>query len=70
MLLAEDARPQLIEADAAARLGIKLTLLRQMRKRGRGPAFFKINRLIRYDPVDIAAYLGRRRVAPANEERA
>ena len=70
MLLAEDARPKLTEAEAAERLGINASLLRKMRQRGRGPAFFKISRSVRYDPADIAAYLGRRRVAPANEVRA
>uniref|UniRef100_A0A9E8CR35 Helix-turn-helix domain-containing protein n=1 Tax=Bosea sp. NBC_00436 TaxID=2969620 RepID=A0A9E8CR35_9HYPH len=70
MLLAEDARPRLTETDAAERLGIKPSLLRKMRQCGRGPAFFKVGRSVRYDSVDIAAYLGHRRVAPANEVRA
>lgn len=67
MLFAEDARPQLNEAQAAARLGVKPASLRQMRRRGRGPAFFKINRSVRYDPADIAAYVGRRRFTPRHE---
>lgn len=70
MLLADEARPKLTETEVAARLGVSPCVVRQMRHRGRGPAFFKINRSIRYDPADIAAYLGRRRVAPANEARA
>ncbi|MGO4668769.1 helix-turn-helix transcriptional regulator [Bosea sp. 2RAB26] len=64
MLLADDARPHLRESEAAAALGVKPTALRKMRERGQGPAFFKINRSVRYDPTDIAAYVGRRRVAP------
>lgn len=69
MLLADDARPQLTEAEAAERLGVSAYSLNKMRQRGRGPAFFKINRSVRYDPADIAAYLGRRRISPANEVR-
>lgn len=70
MLLADDARPKLNEAEAAERIGINASALRKMRQRDRGPAFFKIGRSVRYDPVDIAAYLARRRVAPANEVQA
>lgn len=66
MLLAQDAQPHLTEAQAAERLGLKPGTLKKMRRRGRGPAFFKISRSIRYDAADITAYLGRRRVAPAN----
>ncbi|QEL26373.1 helix-turn-helix domain-containing protein [Bosea sp. F3-2] len=70
MLLAQDARPQLTETKAAERLGLKPGTLKRMRNLGRGPAFFKVSRAVRYDPTDIDAYLGRRRVVPANEERA
>jgi len=57
--------------EAAEALGVTLAALHKMRQRGHGPAYFKISRrLVRYDPADIAAYLGRRRVAPANEVRA
>ena len=69
MLLAQDACPQLTEAEAAVALVLERATLRKMRQRGRGPAFFKIERAVRYDPADIAAYLGRRRVAPVNEAR-
>lgn len=70
MLLADDARPKLTESEVADRLGVTRCVVRQMRHRGRGPAFFKVGRSVRYDPADIAAYLGRRRVAPANEAQA
>ncbi|WP_293810342.1 helix-turn-helix domain-containing protein [uncultured Bosea sp.] len=67
MLLAEDARPEMTPRQAAARLGVTPEALQKLRERGNGPAFFKVGRSVRYDPADIAAYLGRRRVAPANE---
>lgn len=68
MLFADDARPHLREPQAAAALGVKPASLRKMRERGRGPAFFKIGRSVRYDPADIAAYVGRCRVAPTAED--
>jgi hypothetical protein len=64
MPFAEDARPQLNEAQAAARLGVKPAALRQMRQRGQGPAYFKIGRSVRYDPVDLEEYIGRCRIVP------
>lgn len=70
MLLAQDAHPTLTTRAAAAALGLKPDTLKKMRLKQKGPPFFRINGAIRYDPTDIAAYLGRRRVAPANEVRA
>lgn len=70
MLLAQDVKPRLTDAEAAEALGVSAEVLRKMRSRGKGPAFFRIGRAVRYDPADIAAYLGRHRVAPANEVRA
>lgn len=67
MLLAQDVKPSLTNSQAADPLGIKPESLKRMRIGGSGPAFFKIGRSVRYDPADIAAYLGRRRVAPAAE---
>ena len=38
----------LTEADAAARLGLKVATLRAWRHRGRGPAFVRLGRAVRY----------------------
>ena len=43
----------LTEPDAAARLGLKLATLRAWRHQGRGPAFVRLGRAIRYLASDI-----------------
>jgi hypothetical protein len=45
------------EADAAARLGLKVATLRAWRHRGRGPVFVRLGRAIRYLTVDIDDFL-------------
>ena len=47
----------LTEADAAARLGLKVATLRAWRHRGRGPAFVRLGRAIRYLPCDLEEFL-------------
>jgi hypothetical protein len=56
--------------EAAAIFGLQPDTLKKWRSRGTGPAFLRLGRAIRYDSVDIAVYLGSRRVAPSNEARA
>ena len=53
--------------EVARDLKVSPATLRQWRSRGVGPAFLRLGRAIRYDSVDIAQYLGSRRVAPSNE---
>ena len=47
----------LTEADAAARLGLKVATLRAWRQQDRGPSFVRLGRAIRYLPVDIENFL-------------
>jgi Helix-turn-helix domain len=43
----------LTESDAAIRLGLKVATLRAWRHQGRGPAFVRLGRAIRYLAGDI-----------------
>jgi hypothetical protein len=47
----------LTEADAAARLGLKVATLRAWRHQGRGPAFVRLGRAIRYLAIDVDSFL-------------
>ena len=47
----------LTEADAAVRLGLKVATLRAWRHQGRGPAFVRLGRAIRYLMADIDDFL-------------
>lgn len=53
-----DARSMTIDtADAAARLGVETATLDNWRWSGRGPAFVKVGRLVRYRLSDLADWL-------------
>jgi predicted DNA-binding transcriptional regulator AlpA len=54
----------LTEADAAARLGLKVAPLRAWRHQGRGPAFVRLGRAIRYLASDIDEFLAANRHSP------
>jgi hypothetical protein len=56
----------LTEADAAARLGLKVATLRAWRHHGKGPAFVRLGRAIRYLASDIDEFLRVNRHGPAN----
>jgi hypothetical protein len=47
----------LTEADAAARLGLKVATLRAWRHRSKGPAFVRLGRAIRYLATDLDEFL-------------
>lgn len=47
----------LTETEAAARLGLKVATLRAWRHQGRGPAFVRLGRAIRYLSGDIVDFL-------------
>jgi hypothetical protein len=51
------ANAPLTEADAAARLGLKVATLRAWRHQRKGPAFVRLGRAIRYLPHDVDAFL-------------
>jgi excisionase family DNA binding protein len=55
----------LTETEAAARLGLKVATLRAWRHQGRGPAFVRLGRAIRYLSSDIDEFLRANRHGPA-----
>ena len=54
----------LTEAEAASRLGLKVATLRAWRHHGRGPAFVRLGRAIRYLAIDIDEFLNAHRHGP------
>ena len=59
----------LTEVEAATRLGLKVATLRAWRHQGRGPAFVRLGRAIRYLPADIDEFLGANRHRPTSGDR-
>jgi excisionase family DNA binding protein len=47
----------LTETEAATRLGLKVATLRAWRHQGRGPAYVRLGRAVRYLSTDIDEYL-------------
>jgi hypothetical protein len=45
------------EMDAAGRLGLKVATLRAWRHQGRGPAYVRLGRAVRYLPSDLNEFL-------------
>ncbi|MCL6566996.1 MAG: helix-turn-helix domain-containing protein [Acidobacteriia bacterium] len=61
----EAASTVLLDEQAVAeRLGVTRNCLAKWRCQGRGPAFIKIGRLVRYKPEAIEKFLDRRTVEP------
>lgn len=56
----------LTEMEAAARLGLKVATLRAWRHQGRGPAYVRLGRAIRYLALDIDEFLTSSRHTPRN----
>jgi predicted site-specific integrase-resolvase len=54
----------LTEIEAAGRLGLKVATLRAWRHQGRGPAFVRLGRAIRYLGTDIDEFLTANRHRP------
>jgi hypothetical protein len=52
------------EKEAAVILGCTISALRKWRLLGKGPAYCKIGRLVRYADADLAEYLDASRVEP------
>jgi transposase-like protein len=50
--------------ELARELGVHPSTLAQWRRKGRGPAFMKLGKVIRYNSVEVAAWIYRNRVAP------
>ena len=53
------------EKQAAVILGCTVSALRKWRLLGKGPAYCKIGRLVRYADTDLAAFLDASRIALA-----
>lgn len=56
----ESSRP-LTDAEVAARLGLKVATLRAWRHHGKGPAFVRLGRAVRYLDADVNAFLAANR---------
>ena len=54
----------LTETEAAARLGLRVATLRAWRNQGRGPAYLRLGRAIRYLTTDIDDFLQSNRQVP------
>lgn len=54
----------LTESEAAARLGLKVATLRAWRQKGRGPAYVRLGRAVRYLTTDIDDFLHSNRHVP------
>jgi predicted DNA-binding transcriptional regulator AlpA len=59
----------LTEAEAAARLGLKIATLRAWRHRGKGPAFVRLGRAIRYLAIDVDEFISANRHNPDSDGR-
>jgi predicted DNA-binding transcriptional regulator AlpA len=66
-LLGPSANEPLTEALAAARLGLKVATLRAWRHQGRGPAFVRLGRAIRYLSSDVDQFLSANRHSPTSD---
>lgn len=56
----------LTEADTAVRLGLKVATLRAWRHQGKGPAYVRLGRAIRYLVSDIDEFLRANRHGPVS----
>lgn len=57
MMTSKATSEPMTEVEAAARLGLKVATLRAWRHRGRGPAFVRLGRAIRYLATDVDEFL-------------
>jgi predicted DNA-binding transcriptional regulator AlpA len=58
------SNPPLTETEAAVRLGLKVATLRAWRNQGRGPAYVRLGRAVRYLAIDIEDFLQSNRHSP------
>ena len=64
---ATSANAPLTEAEAAARLGLKVATLRAWRHQGRGPVYVRLGRAVRYLVSDIEDFLSSSRHRPTRD---
>lgn len=62
-------KPLLDEKQAAEALGVSARTLQGWRHKGGGPPFFKLGRLVRYDPDDLAEWAAARAQRSTSDER-
>jgi excisionase family DNA binding protein len=60
----------LTESEAAARLGLKVATLRAWRHQGRGPAYVRLGRAVRYLTTDIDDFIRSNRHSPRTAKQA
>ena len=58
------AEQPMTESEAAGRLGLKVPTLRAWRHQGRGPAYVRLGRAVRYLAIDIDEFLNSNRHNP------
>lgn len=58
------ASQPMTESEAASRLGLKVATLRAWRNQGRGPAYVRLGRAVRYLAIDIDEFLNSNRHNP------
>ena len=64
------ASQPMTESEAAIRLGLKVATLRAWRHQGRGPAYVRLGRAVRYLALDIDEFLNSNRHNPAADRHA
>lgn len=68
MALQTPTAATLTERESAAHVGYSVAYLRAARRAGRGPAYIRVGRTIRYLPRDLDAWLEAHRVTPRDGE--
>ena len=58
------AEHPMTESEAASRLGLKVATLRAWRHQGKGPAYVRLGRAVRYLGIDIDDFLNSNRHNP------
>ncbi|WP_155986381.1 helix-turn-helix domain-containing protein [Novosphingobium resinovorum] len=58
----------LTPSEASEHTGLGIQTLANMRNTGRGPAFFKISRFVRYDENDLDEWMRSRRFTSTSQE--
>lgn len=57
-------QPPICERDAARYIGMSVAYMRQARMHGRGPAYVKLGRSVRYFRADLDRFIADHRVEP------
>lgn len=60
----------LTESEAATRLGLKVATLRAWRHQGRGPAYVRLGRAVRYLTTDVDDFIQSNRQIPRADSEA